>query len=150
MQEIEALQWSLLCAPKHEEEEEKKKKQSLGVTHLPILVSGLKCKTMLAKLCLFFGGVMGVWNEKSEKKISTRRLTQSKSLAWIVRKLNQSPHFWVSSIEIFLKHYAFLAAFEMQRGHTYSSLRAEVENYLRDLWILMGSVTSIPGCLCES
>lgn len=84
-----------------------------------------------------------------EKSFQRDVLTQSKSLVWIVRKLNQSPHLWVSTIEIFLKHYAFLAAFKMQRGHSCSSLRAEVENYLRDLWVLMGSVTSIPGCLCK-
>lgn len=54
---------------------------------------------------------------------------------WIVRKLNQSPHSWDSIIEIFLKHSAFLAAFKMQRGHSCSSLRAEVG----DLG-LMGSV----------
>lgn len=32
-----------------------KRKQSLAATHLPILVSSLNCKTMLAILCLFFG-----------------------------------------------------------------------------------------------
>ena len=126
-----------------------KRKQSLALTHLPILESSLNCKTMLAILCLFFGVSWESEMRSREKSFQQDVFTQSKSLVWIVRKLNQSPHLWVSTIEIFLKHSAFRAAFKMQRGHSCSSLRAEVENYLRDLWVLTGSVTSIPACLCR-
>lgn len=42
-------------------------------------------------------------------------LTQSEPLVWPVRK--SSPYLCLGTIEIFLRHYAFLAAFNMQKEH---------------------------------